>query len=509
MAQLNDLVVTGKSRFLNEINGKIDWSNINNKPSTFTPTIGTTASTAMAGNTNVNNVTQTASLTASTEYGVLLTSSASDSSNHTEGARKSLYLKYSEVPGRDDSTCGTLKVLSGETSARYGVKISQCDIELITEGYTYDWTWGGISSSLDTSIGTAKTTVKQSSSTTNANYEILFSNTADNTDRTETTKKSSTLLFNPAQKALTGGTRKANTTVGEYSFSVGISNTASGYCCQAFGNEVSATNNNTFAHGYQTVASHYCAHAEGWQTTASGQSSHAEGEGTIANHRNQHVFGRFNVADPSTAVADADGTYVEIVGNGGGSGSRSNARTLAWNGNETLAGSLQLGGGLCQLSNLGNIELKPGASNANHGGYIDFHYNQSTADYTARLIESGSSGTIKAYNSISNASDRRLKDNIVDIDNKYIYLLNELDAKQYNFKTSPDKVELGFIAQEVESAMKIVGIKDDEMPIISKPTDDELDKYYGLDYSQMTALLWKICQEQQKEINELKAQLNK
>ena len=37
MAQLNDLIVTGKSRFLNEINGKIDWSNVNNKPSSFTP----------------------------------------------------------------------------------------------------------------------------------------------------------------------------------------------------------------------------------------------------------------------------------------------------------------------------------------------------------------------------------------------------------------------------------------------------------------------------------------
>lgn len=32
MAQLNDLLVTGNSRFLNEINGKIDWSNILSKP---------------------------------------------------------------------------------------------------------------------------------------------------------------------------------------------------------------------------------------------------------------------------------------------------------------------------------------------------------------------------------------------------------------------------------------------------------------------------------------------
>ena len=465
MAQLGDLIVSGKSRFLNTINtSEIDLTTDSTHHGSITPTKikyqdGTYNQTELTGNklkieTNQNSTTVT------------------PSTLEISSSTKKLTIVANDITKTND-------------------------------------TWDGTNTSLTTAVTNAKGTVLQSPSTTNSNYEILFSNTANNNELTEATKKSSTLLFNPAQKALTGGTRKANTTVGEYSFSVGISNTASGYCCQAFGNEVSATNNNTFAHGYQTVASHYCAHAEGWQTTASGQSSHAEGEGTIANHRNQHVFGRFNVADPSTAVADADGTYVEIVGNGGGSGSKSNARTLDWSGNETLAGSLQLGGGLCQLSNLGNIELKPGASNANHGGYIDFHYNQSTADYTARLIESGSSGTLKAYNSISNASDRRLKDNIVNIDNKYIYLLNELDAKQYNFKSSPDKVELGFIAQEVESAMKIIGIKDDEMPIISKPTDDELDKYYGLDYSQMTALLWKICQEQQKEIDELKVQLNK
>ena len=32
MAQLNDLLVTGNSRFLNEINGQIDWTNILSKP---------------------------------------------------------------------------------------------------------------------------------------------------------------------------------------------------------------------------------------------------------------------------------------------------------------------------------------------------------------------------------------------------------------------------------------------------------------------------------------------
>ncbi len=36
-----------------------------------------------------------------------------------------------------------------------------------------------------------------------------------------------------------------------------------------------------------------------------------------------------------------------------------------------------------------NLELNPGTS-VNHGGYIDFHFAGSTADYTARIIESAS-----------------------------------------------------------------------------------------------------------------------
>lgn len=43
-------------------------------------------------------------------------------------------------------------------------------------------------------------------------------------------------------------------------------------------------------------------------------------------------------------------------------------------------------------SNPANIEFSPGASAA-HGGFIDFHHNNSTADYTSRIIES-SSGTL-------------------------------------------------------------------------------------------------------------------
>lgn len=88
--------------------------------------------------------------------------------------------------------------------------------------------------------------------------------------------------------------------------------------------------------------------AEGFDTTASGKYAHAEGNNTIAKHRAQHVFGEANVSDPSANLPTARGNYVEIVGNGDVitedeshvSIERSNARTLSWNGNEWIAGTL-------------------------------------------------------------------------------------------------------------------------------------------------------------------------
>lgn len=76
---------------------------------------------------------------------------------------------------------------------------------------------------------------------------------------------------------------------------------------------------------------------------STGDYAHAEGRGTIANHQAQHVSGEYNVADDS--VSTGRGNYAEIVGNGIDDQNRSNARTLDWLGNETLAGGLTLGEG--------------------------------------------------------------------------------------------------------------------------------------------------------------------
>ncbi len=124
---------------------------------------------------------------------------------------------------------------------------------------------------------------------------------------------------------------------GYYSHAEGGSTTASRYYSHAEGHNTAASGDSSHAEGYGTSASGDFSHAEGYGTTASGYYSHAEGLDTIAGGY-QHVEGRYNVSDTSN-------TYAHIVGNGTADDARSNAYTLDWSGNESLAGSLTLGMG--------------------------------------------------------------------------------------------------------------------------------------------------------------------
>ena len=148
---------------------------------------------------------------------------------------------------------------------------------------------------------------------------------------------------------------KANPT-GTGSLAVGSNVSASGTASTALGTSNTASGDNSHAEGFGTTASALAAHAENDHTTASGLSSHAEGYGTIANHASQHVFGECNVADPSSAAATARGNFVEIVGNGANTNNRSNARTLDWDGNETLAGDLKYNGNTSISSKIASLE---------------------------------------------------------------------------------------------------------------------------------------------------------
>ena len=127
--------------------------------------------------------------------------------------------------------------------------------------------------------------------------------------------------------------RKANTTIGVYSFAEGNNTTASGHYSHAEGDNTTASGNYSHAEGSYTTASNY-SHAEGFSTTASGHYSHAEGFYTKASASYQHVQGKYNAEDSSD-------TYAHIVGNGTADNARSNAHTLDWSGNAWYAGTVE------------------------------------------------------------------------------------------------------------------------------------------------------------------------
>ena len=118
----------------------------------------------------------------------------------------------------------------------------------------------------------------------------------------------------------------------------GTNNTASGsrsVVCGGNSNTASGANGSAVLGGTNNTASgFYSAVINGNQNIAQGDGSAVCGWNNSAIGVYQFVFGRYN---------DPQSNYVEIVGNGT-YGTPSNARTLDWNGNETLTGGLTQGG---------------------------------------------------------------------------------------------------------------------------------------------------------------------
>ncbi len=151
---------------------------------------------------------------------------------------------------------------------------------------------------------------------------------------------------------------RGNTVSGSGAVGIGEYNTASGPYSVAIGRQNTASENSATAIGYYNTSSGGYATAGGAGSVASGGVSTAIGYGAVANHLCQTAIGMYNEADTSTASAGNRGNYIEIVGNGNGPNARSNARTLDWDGNETLAGSITLGKGTADEVTLTAAQLK-------------------------------------------------------------------------------------------------------------------------------------------------------
>lgn len=135
--------------------------------------------------------------------------------------------------------------------------------------------------------------------------------------------------------------------------------------------------------------------------------------------------------------------------------------------------------------------------------FIDFHYGNSSADYTSRIIES-SSGVLKinevslssgqvTATKVTQTSDERLKENINPITDDLDKMSN-ISFKEFNYKSDKNKIKsYGVIAQDLEE----VGLKNLVV--------EDANGYKSVDY---TALLILEIQRLRNEIDILKSKLS-
>lgn len=178
----------------------------------------------------------------------------------------------------------------------------------------------------------------------NIDAEAAARSSADSTMQTNITS----LTNNKMDKANPTGTgslslnRKAGTTVGTNSVTLGNNNTASNNCAFAGGDSSTASGQHSMAYGSWVEARGFCSFGAGGGNIASANYASVLGNGNESKGRSQFVFGEYNVADTNSDASQRS-THIEIVGKGS-NGAPSNARTLDWYGNEYLAGNLQAAG---------------------------------------------------------------------------------------------------------------------------------------------------------------------
>lgn len=223
-----------------------------------------------------------------------------------------------------------------------------------------------------------------------------------------------------AQAHAEGSATHANATGAH---SEGNGTTASGIGSHAEGGGTVASGDQSHAEGGGSQATGAQSHAEGGGSVASAQNSHAEGTGTIAASEAQHVVGKYNIEDNQDE-------YAEIVGNGNlpsgaSQPTRSNARTLDWQGNETLAGDLIINGNTSvgqalqgipdELSDLDDVVI---TSPTDMQGLV---YDANTGKWKNGNVGSGGASTaadVSYVNTTSSLSATNVQDAIDEVNNK-------------------------------------------------------------------------------------------
>ena len=255
------------------------------------------------------------------------------------------------------------------------------------------------------------------------------------------TSQMQSLKFGGDPCEFTIGSRVSGSTIGQYSLTAGRSHTASASGSAAIGNNNTASAQNAIALNGATTASGASSLACGDHTTASATCASAFGQNTVASGNYSSCFGYYTKATGANQLVIgkwnvANTSYAMIVGNGTGDSTRADIFRLSTNGN------LWIGGTLTQ------------------------------------------------------ASDRRLKNHIAYLDEDASEFVRNL--KPALFEKDGER-HLGFYAQDVEEADWW-----ESATVSSSHTDESLDfDPLTLDYTALIAPLTAYAQSLEKRIEDL------
>lgn len=103
-----------------------------------------------------------------------------------------------------------------------------------------------------------------------------------------------------------------------------------------------------------------------------------------------------------------------------------------------------------------------------------------------------------------NGSDRNIKNSIEALPEKYVRMFELVEPKRYKLNSGTSgRFHTGFIAQEVEDAMRACGINSQEFAGWARATREDGSETYFLRYSEFIPVLWAKVREQEERLKRL------
>ena len=103
-----------------------------------------------------------------------------------------------------------------------------------------------------------------------------------------------------------------------------------------------------------------------------------------------------------------------------------------------------------------------------------------------------------------NGSDRNIKNSIEALPEKYVRMFELIEPKRYKLNNGTSgRFHTGFIAQEVEAAMRACGIESKEFAGWAAAKREDGSETYFLRYSEFIPILWATVREQEERLKRL------